>query len=266
MALFGRRRRRLLWRKSTPSQKDCHVKPALVDVSASTLDADGEDQIMIPRADENQESQFQPHQNQQRQRSTSTFAVGAGGRIRWPRLNKTQREVRREIVPKKKTTTTSNDGGVLWLFWSSSRRTTALAMILYGLLLGLSLRTTGGGRRAIFTYGIGFVVVYQLCRVMTPWYIYIFINDEEAQRSYRYLRYLYRIFHQETGRALSGHNYERQVVAAYLIHACTAPGESYLAFYIRHQMQYLNHQWIDELNHWSEKRLGYEQSRRNIFA
>jgi hypothetical protein len=260
MATFGRRLR--LWRnKDTHGPNDCHVKPALVDVSASTLD-DGE---YFPRDDDDeknqkpQDSQFcQPKQNPMRRKyftSSTFFAVG-----RWSRRNNTPpREERRKlvVVPNKKTTT--NNGVV---FWSS--RTTALA-IVYGLLI--LFLWTGGYRRAIITYGIIWcIATYQLGRVMAPWYTYIFVNDHEAIRSYRYLRNVYKVFLQETNRAISGHNYERQVIAAYLIHAVTAPGESYIAFVIRQKMQFLNHQWMDELDQWQEKRLGYERSRRNVFA
>jgi hypothetical protein len=135
------------------------------------------------------------------------------------------------------------------LFWSSPT-----AFSLYGLL---ALWVWTRYSRMVW-YAICFVVIRLMGRVLSPWMAYL-LDDPDAQRSVRYLRQVWRIFLRETDQILSG-NLGRQVVAAYLIHACTAPGESYISYLIRYKMNLLNVQWMEELQHWSEIRLGYRDT------
>jgi hypothetical protein len=96
-----------------------------------------------------------------------------------------------------------------------------------------------------------------------PWFDYI-SDDFQARQALRMLRSYVRFFIAESEKATSG-DYSRQVIAAYIIYNCTAPGESYLSYAIRYRMSKINSSVIQELEERRERRLGYELSRRNVF-
>lgn len=185
--------------------------------------------------------------------SNSGTAGGSGANPNRPGLRQPQPSPPPQPQPTigdVRTTTTTTT-----LFWSSPT-----SWLVFGLL---SLYVWSGGH-VIFYYATCYVIwnnVYR--RIIGRWMQHVYDHDPELWRSILYLRRSYRTFWRETDRVISG-DYGRQVVAAYLIHACTAPGESYLAFLIRHKMHILHYQWIDELNRFGEQRLGYEPSQRDI--
>jgi hypothetical protein len=280
MKALGRRRpdqRSLFFRRH---RKNCgdgndstNEVPTLIEVSSSTLETRDDDEprrqkegheehrIMPSSRDEaEEENNVDKDLRGKKQRKKwcwlrsngTAVAVGGSSKSR-PGLRPQQIGVRTTATAA--TTATTYEGNET-LFWSSPT-----AWSIYGLLV---LYVLSGGH-SIFFYALGYLLLNLYGRIAAKWIQYIYDSDPELWRSIRYLRKSYRKFWQETDRIVSG-DYGRQVVAAYLIHAATAPGESYLAFLIRHKMSILHYQWIDELNRFGERRLGYEPSKRDVFA
>lgn len=132
-------------------------------------------------------------------------------------------------------------------FWLS-----ATAFQLYGVVLVALLL-----RRVCLLYGIHCVVLLRLHKILSAWFQF-FRNDPPTVETARNIRRVVRIFLRNGEKVLSG-NYRRQVIAAYLLHACTAPGESYISYLIRYKMHVMNTQWIQELESYMERHHGYEE-------
>jgi hypothetical protein len=112
-------------------------------------------------------------------------------------------------------------------------------------------------------YLLSLIFLQKIVDVCKSWLDYI-SEDFQARQALRMLRGYVRFFIAESEKAISG-DYTRQVIAAYIIYNCTAPGESYLSYAIRYRMSQINRNVIQEMEEWRERRLGYEMSRRNLF-
>jgi len=91
-------------------------------------------------------------------------------------------------------------------------------------------------------------------------------DDPDRRHAFDAIKPFLRLVISESEKAVEG-DYARMVMAGYILWNCTAPGESYLSYVIRYKMSMLNHQVIDEIQEWGERRLGYERSetKRNLF-
>lgn len=137
-------------------------------------------------------------------------------------------------------------------FW-----TTNTAFFCYGVLALCVL--TG---QFVWMNILGFMVVRGIGNTFSKWGFFL-SQDSESKAAMRALRNYWKLLMHESEKVVNG-NFSRQVAAAYLIHACTAPGESYISYLIRYKMSMLNNLWLDDLREWNERRLGYEPSSRNL--
>lgn len=111
-----------------------------------------------------------------------------------------------------------------------------------------------------------FVVLRKFFSIAQQWFDYA-RDDSERRRAFGAVKNLLRCIVNESEKAVDG-DYARLVMAGYIIWNCTAPGESYFAYIIRYKMSALNHEVVNEIREWRERRLGYERSetKRNLFA
>jgi hypothetical protein len=140
------------------------------------------------------------------------------------------------------------------LFWTSES-----AKVIY-LILSAALLL----RQPILLFGVFYIVLRKMLLICLSWGGF-FAQDHQAQAALKALRTFLRLILKEGNKALSG-DYSRKVMAAYMIYNCTAPGESYISHVIRYKMSRLNEQFIEELQEWRERKLGYEKSTRNLFS
>jgi hypothetical protein len=140
------------------------------------------------------------------------------------------------------------------LFWTSDS-----AKLIY-LILSAALLL----RQPILLCGVYCILLRKMLLVCLAWGGF-FAQDHQAQAALKALRMFLRLILKEGNKALSG-DYSRKVMAAYMIYNCTAPGESYIGHVIRYKMSRLNEQFIEELQEWRERKLGYEKSTRNLFS
>jgi len=141
-------------------------------------------------------------------------------------------------------------------FWTSSFALRIYACVMLAIVL----------KRRFVLYGIHIVVLHKFSAIGASWGQFV-RNDPQTRETVRNIRRIIRIGIREGEKVLSG-NYGRQVVAAYFLHVCTAPGESYIAYLLRYKMSVLNSQWIEELEACRERRHGYHKARsqRNVFG
>lgn len=142
-------------------------------------------------------------------------------------------------------------------FWMSE---SALPIYTIALLAILTQQT-------FVLYGIHCVVLHKVTRLVAAWIRFAQYDDPATMDAYRHLRRVLGRLLRHGEQALYG-NYGRQVVVAYLLHACTAPGESTIAYVLRYKMHMLNHQWLEELESHRERHRGYAaaKSERNAFS
>jgi hypothetical protein len=140
------------------------------------------------------------------------------------------------------------------LFWTSESAKMIYLILSAALLL----------RKPILLYGVFYIVLRKMMLICFSWGGF-FAQDHQAQAALKALRTFLRLILKEGNKALSG-DYSRKVMAAYMIYNCTAPGESYIGHVIRYKMSRLNEQFIEELQEWRERKLGYEKSTRNLFS
>jgi hypothetical protein len=141
-----------------------------------------------------------------------------------------------------------------FLFWTSDSARAIYVILSAALVL----------RLPILLYGVCYILLRKLLLVCLSWGGF-FAQDHEAQVALKALRTFLRLILKEGNKALSG-DYSRKVMAAYMIYNCTAPGESYIGHVLRYKMSRLNEQFIEELQEWRERKLGYEKSTRNLFS
>jgi hypothetical protein len=141
-----------------------------------------------------------------------------------------------------------------FLFWTSDSAKAIYVILSAALVL----------RLPILLYGVCYILLRKLLLVCLSWGGF-FAQDHEAQVALKALRTFLRLILKEGNKALSG-DYSRKVMAAYMIYNCTAPGESYIGHVMRYKMSRLNEQFIEELQEWRERKLGYEKSTRNLFS
>jgi hypothetical protein len=93
----------------------------------------------------------------------------------------------------------------------------------------------------------------------------VFFKEHRVHRdAIRSLKAAFRRFVRESERAIRG-DYSRQVFAGYLLHSCTAPGESYVSACVRYRMSVINRSVIQEMEERQLRRLGYQASERDLF-
>ena len=151
---------------------------------------------------------------------------------------------------------TSDDNDTKCLFWTSRLAKKAYVLLLIAILL----------KRPFTLYGILILFLHKILAACALW-VEFHCGDREVRRAVGNVRSFCRTVIQESEKAVEG-DYARLVAAGYVLYNCTAPGESYLGYVIRYKMSHLNHQVIDEIQEWRERRLGYERakSKRNLFA
>lgn len=146
------------------------------------------------------------------------------------------------------------DAHTEFAFWTSESAKHVYCILLFGLLI----------RQPILFYGVLFILFRKIAEVCASWTGY-YAQDRQARIALGSLRAFLRLLVNESEKAVSG-DFSRQVVAAYMIYNCTAPGESYFGYLVRYKMSMINRQVIEELKDWRERKLGYEKSARNVFA
>ena len=100
------------------------------------------------------------------------------------------------------------------------------------------------------------MIVRIMGSVLRQWYLY-FADDRLTKSALKSCKAFFRRLLKEGERAVNG-DYSRQVMAGYLIYNATAPGESYVAACVRYKMSVLNRSFIEEIEDWQLRRLGYQ--------